>query len=111
MSGGNQQKVVMGKWLKRPVRVLVLDEPTRGVDVGARAEIHRIIRELANDGRGVIVISSEFEELLGCDRVIVLSEGRGVGVLPGPGVTEGAILQLCYAGPAETPALPLTASA
>ncbi len=111
MSGGNQQKVVMGKWLRRPVRVLVLDEPTRGVDVGARAEIHRIIRQLADDGRGVIVISSEFEELLGCDRVIVLSEGRVVGVLPGPGVTEGAILKLCYAGPAETSLKPTIASA
>ncbi len=78
LSGGNQQKVVMGKWLGRRTRVLILDEPTRGVDVGARAEIHRTIRELADQGIGVIVISSEFAELIDCDRVLVLVDGRVV---------------------------------
>lgn len=98
LSGGNQQKVVIGKWLTRDPRVLILDEPSRGVDVGARAEIHRSIRELAAGGVGVIVISSEVEELPGlCDRVLVMVEGRVAGELGGPAITKEAILQLSYA--------------
>lgn len=97
LSGGNQQKVVMGKWMARDARVLILDEPTRGVDVGARAEIHKIIRGLADRGIGVIVISSEFEELLGCDRVVVMVEGRIVGELDGASIGDGAILQMIFA--------------
>ncbi len=65
LSGGNQQKVVIGKWLTEPMNVIILDEPSRGVDVGARGEIHTIVRELAAQGAGVIVISSEVEELPG----------------------------------------------
>jgi len=98
LSGGNQQKVVLGKWLTKDMRVLILDEPSRGVDVGARAEIHAIIRELADHGVGVIMISSEVEELPGlCDRVIVMVEGSIVGALEGSQITKENILQLSYA--------------
>ena len=97
LSGGNQQKVVIGKWLTLTTRVLVLDEPSRGVDVGARLEIHRIIRELADHGTAVLVISSDHEELPGlCDRVLVMVEGKLSGELRGPAITKEAILQLSY---------------
>lgn len=96
LSGGNQQKVVIGKWLNRKAKVLILDEPTRGVDVGARAEIHRLIRELANEGIGVLMIASEFVELLQCDRVIVMDAGRVAGELRGAEISEQAILRLCF---------------
>ncbi|MGE8129311.1 multiple monosaccharide ABC transporter ATP-binding protein [Methylobacterium sp. NPDC080182] len=80
LSGGNQQKVVLSKWLFTRPKVLILDEPTRGIDVGAKYEIYSIINELAEDGRGVLVISSEMPELLGlCDRIYVMNEGRFVG--------------------------------
>jgi ribose transport system ATP-binding protein len=103
LSGGNQQKVVIGKWLTQAMRVIILDEPSRGVDVGARGEIHSIVRSLAADGAGVIVISSEMEELPGlCDRVLVMVEGRIVGVLVGAEITKEALLQLSYAHVQET---------
>ncbi len=80
LSGGNQQKVVLARWLARRPRVLILDEPTRGVDVGAKAEIYRLIREIATEGVAVLVISSELPEVLGLsDRVLVMREGRLVG--------------------------------
>ena len=96
LSGGNQQKVVMAKWLATRPRVLLLDEPTRGVDVGSRAEIYRIIREQAEAGMAVLVICSELEELGICDRVLVLVEGRVVGELKSPAITEQAILHVIY---------------
>ncbi len=97
LSGGNQQKVVIGKWLTLATKVLVLDEPSRGVDVGARVEIHRIIRQLAEAGSAVLVISSDHEELPGlCDRVLVMVEGRLSGQLEGSAITKEAILQLSY---------------
>ncbi len=93
LSGGNQQKVVIGKWLSRKLKVFILDEPSRGVDVGARAEIHAKIRELAGEGAGIIVISSDNEELPRvCDTVAVMSEGRVVGTLRGAEITKEAIL-------------------
>jgi ABC-type sugar transport system ATPase subunit len=102
LSGGNQQKVVIGKWLAREPRVLILDEPTRGVDIGARAEIHRLIRQLAASGLSVIVISSEAEELPEvCDRVLVMAEGRIVRELTGDGITRNAIVQASYADEAK----------
>lgn len=98
LSGGNQQKVVIGKWLTETMKVIMLDEPSRGVDVGARGEIHAIVRRLAEQGAGVIVISSEVEELPGlCDRVLVMVEGRIVGALVGGEITKEALLHLSYA--------------
>ncbi len=98
LSGGNQQKVVIGRWLLRGPRVLMLDEPTRGVDVGARGEIHRLIRELAAKGMAVLVVSSEPDELPDlCDRVLVMAEGRVVRELAGAGVTRNAIIEASYA--------------
>jgi len=83
LSGGNQQKVVLSKWIYSDPDVLILDEPTRGIDVGAKYEIYTIINRLASEGKGVIVISSELPELLGiCDRIYALSEGRITGELP-----------------------------
>ncbi len=80
LSGGNQQKVVLSKWLFAGPQVLILDEPTRGIDVGAKFEIYNIMNELVAQGRGVVMISSEMPELLGmCDRIYVMNEGRIVG--------------------------------
>jgi ribose transport system ATP-binding protein len=77
LSGGNQQKVVLAKWLLNEPRVLILDEPTRGIDVGAKHEVYALINELAGRGAGVLVISSEIEELIGiCDRILVMSRGE-----------------------------------
>jgi ABC-type sugar transport system ATPase subunit len=98
LSGGNQQKVVIGKWLTEPMQVIILDEPSRGVDVGARGDIHRIVRNLAAQGVGVIVISSEVEELPGlCDRALVMVEGRIAGELAGDAITKEALLHMSYA--------------
>lgn len=103
LSGGNQQKVVIGKWLTRDTRLLILDEPSRGVDIGARAEIHNIIRRLAHDGTGIIVISSEEEEIVSlCTRVVVMAAGRISGELVGEEITEEAILHLSYAREGES---------
>ena len=83
LSGGNQQKVVLSKWINSDPDVLILDEPTRGIDVGAKYEIYTIINRLAAEGKAIIVISSELPELLGiCDRIYALSEGRITGELP-----------------------------
>ncbi|MBY0459622.1 MAG: sugar ABC transporter ATP-binding protein, partial [Gemmataceae bacterium] len=95
LSGGNQQKVVYGKWLARSPRVLILDEPTRGVDVGAKAEIYALVDELAGRGVAVWMITSDMEELLGMsDRVLVMHEGRVVGELAGPQLTEENVMRL-----------------
>ena len=83
LSGGNQQKVVLGKWLATKPRVLIMDEPTRGIDVGAKAEIHRLMSELAGQGLAILMISSELPEILGMsDRVLVMREGRLVAEFP-----------------------------
>jgi ABC-type sugar transport system ATPase subunit len=89
LSGGNQQKVVLGRWLAKGCRVLILDEPTRGVDVGAKAEIYKTIRQLADDGAAVMLISSELPEILHLsDRIIVMSKGRVVATLDNHAVSE-----------------------
>ena len=102
LSGGNQQKVALAKMLSVDPRVIFLDEPTRGVDVGAKAEIHRILRALARDGVGIVVISSEMPELIGvCDRVLVVREGRISGEVTGDDMTEERIMHLASVTGAE----------
>jgi ribose transport system ATP-binding protein len=98
LSGGNQQKVVLGKWLALQPRVIIFDEPTQGVDVGAKAEIHRLIRQLANDGAAVVMISSDMDEIVAeSDRVAVMHEGRVTGVLDRSACTPESIMQLAVA--------------
>ncbi|MDA5283724.1 sugar ABC transporter ATP-binding protein [Streptomyces sp. Isolate_45] len=98
LSGGNQQKVVLARWLARRPKVLILDEPTRGIDVGAKAEIYRIIAVLAAEGVAVLVISSELPEVLGlADRVVVMQSGRITGELTRDQATEEAVLNLAMA--------------
>jgi ABC-type sugar transport system ATPase subunit len=95
MSGGNQQKVLVARWARLCRTVLIVDEPTRGVDIGAKAEIYRILRELAEQGLAVLMISSELTEIVGmADRVIVMREGQVSGELDGPDVTEEGIMNL-----------------
>ena len=94
LSGGNQQKVVLSKWLMTDPQVLILDEPTRGIDVGAKYEIYCIINELAEAGKGVVVISSEMPELLGiCDRICVMNEGAFVGQFTAAEATQEKIMR------------------
>jgi ribose transport system ATP-binding protein len=94
LSGGNQQKVVLAKWLKTQPQILIFDEPTRGIDVGAKAGIHDLIRKLAKEGVAVLMISSELPELIGMsDRILVMHEGRLAGELPA-GASEAAIMEL-----------------
>ena len=93
LSGGNQQKVLLARWLCTDPKLLILDEPTRGIDVGAKAEIQALIRELADQGLGVLMISSELEEIIeGADRVFVLSDGRTVADLPHAKASAAAIM-------------------
>jgi ribose transport system ATP-binding protein len=95
LSGGNQQKVAIAKQLAVGPRVIIMDEPTRGIDVGAKSEIHRLLRELASSGIGIVVISSELPELLGlCDRVLVVREGRVAGELNAEEMSEEAVMRL-----------------
>jgi len=94
LSGGNQQKVVLSKWLFSNPDVLILDEPTRGIDVGAKYEIYTIINRLADEGKGILVISSEMPELLGiCDRIYVMNEGRIVGEMAGHEASQEKIMR------------------
>ena len=95
LSGGNQQKVVLGKWLALKPRLLLLDEPTRGIDVGAKQEIYRIMEQLAEEGVGILFVSSEMPEILGMsDRIIVMHEGRISGELARAQFSEEAVMQL-----------------
>jgi ABC-type sugar transport system ATPase subunit len=97
LSGGNQQKVVIAKWLERHPDVLIFDEPTQGIDVEAKAEALALARSLAEQGSAVVLVASDFSELVStCDRVIVLREGRLCGELAGADVSETAIVELCY---------------
>ncbi|MEP1931344.1 MAG: sugar ABC transporter ATP-binding protein [Roseibium sp.] len=94
LSGGNQQKVLLARWLATKPDILILDEPTRGVDVGAKREIQTIIRSFVDDGHAVILISSEFEELVeGANRIVVMHEGKAVSELTNPGITENALVR------------------
>lgn len=99
LSGGNQQKVLLGRWLAIEPRLLILDEPTRGVDVGAKREIQAIIRQRVEDGCAVLLISSEFEELIeGAHDIVVMQEGRSVKRLSNPGVTEDQLIHAIASG-------------
>jgi ribose transport system ATP-binding protein len=102
LSGGNQQKVVLAKWLARTPRVLILDEPTRGIDVGAKSEIYGLMDQLAQEGIAVLMISSDLEEILGMsDRVLVMHEGRLAGEVPRDRLSEEAIMHLATGGGAS----------
>lgn len=102
LSGGNQQKVVLAKWLFTDPQVLILDEPTRGIDVGAKFEIYSIMNQLADDGRGILMISSEMPELLGmCDRIYVMNEGRIVGELTRSDFSQERIMAMILNAPGK----------
>jgi ribose transport system ATP-binding protein len=95
LSGGNQQKVVLGKWLAMQPKVMILDEPTRGIDVGAKAEIYRLMRALAEQGTVILMISSDMEEVLNIsDRIAVMHEGQITGVLERAHCSEENVMQL-----------------
>ncbi len=95
LSGGNQQKVVIAKWLMSAPKVLILDDPTRGIDVGAKFEIYKLMNELAAQGMAIIMISSELEEVIGMsDRVVVMCEGRSNGVLTRSEATQERVMTL-----------------
>ena len=95
LSGGNQQKVVLSKWLMTEPDVLLLDEPTRGIDVGAKYEIYTIINKMAAEGKGVLMISSEMPELLGmCDRIYVVNAGQIAGVLERKDASQESIMKI-----------------
>jgi len=99
LSGGNQQKVVIAKWLLRDCDVLIFDEPTRGIDVGAKAEIYKLMEELAAQGRAIVVISSELPEVIRIShRIAVMCEGRLTGIMPGgENVNQEQIMKLATA--------------
>ncbi len=95
LSGGNRQKVILARWLFTQSRLLIFDEPTAGIDVGAKREIYLLINELVQKGVGIIILSSELPELLGmCDRIAVMCEGRVTGILNRAEATQEAILAL-----------------
>ncbi len=95
LSGGNQQKVLLAKWLARHPRILIVDEPTRGVDVGSKADIYRILRDLAAGGMAILVVSSDLPEVLAlAHRIVVMSEGRVAGEVDAATATEIGILEL-----------------
>jgi ribose transport system ATP-binding protein len=99
LSGGNQQKVMLARWLCLDPKILILDEPTRGIDVGAKAEIQKLVDDLAGDGLGVVFISSELEEVVeGSDRAVALKEGTVVGVLSGDQVSERNLMGMLAEG-------------
>lgn len=95
LSGGNQQKVALAKWINRKCKVMIIDEPTRGVDIGAKVEIYHLINELSVQGLAIIVISSETTELMGiCDRIIVMRKGKITGELSKQDFSEEEILRM-----------------
>ena len=101
LSGGNQQKIVLAKWLMSDAKVLFLDEPTRGIDVGAKVEVYNIINEIAANGKTVIMISSEMTELIGmCDRIVVMCRGQVVGEVEKDEFTQERLMYLAAGGDA-----------
>lgn len=94
LSGGNQQKVVLAKWIATDAKILIVDEPTNGVDIGAKTEIHRILRQIAEQGTSVIMISSELPEILSVsDRILVMRRGRIAGEFKNQGITQEIIME------------------
>ncbi|RUU74272.1 sugar ABC transporter ATP-binding protein, partial [Mesorhizobium sp. M7A.T.Ca.TU.009.01.3.1] len=103
LSGGNQQKVVIGKWLATKPKIILLDEPTRGVDVGAKSELHQLIARLKAEGAAILMVSSELPEVLGvADRIVVMREGHSVGTLA-RGATEEDVMTLAFGDRTITP--------
>jgi ribose transport system ATP-binding protein len=103
LSGGNQQKVVLAKWLARKPRLLILDEPTRGIDVGAKSEIYALMDRLAREGMAILMISSDLEEVLNMsDRVLVMYQGQLAGELARAELTEEAVMHLATGGRAAS---------
>jgi inositol transport system ATP-binding protein len=99
LSGGNQQKIVLAKWLLGELKVLILDEPTRGIDVGSKSEIHRLMSQFAKEGLAIIMISSELPEILGMsDRVMVMHEGHVTGEVPRHEASQERIMTLATGG-------------
>jgi ABC-type sugar transport system ATPase subunit len=93
LSGGNQQKVVVAKWLSAKPKLLIMDEPTRGIDVGAKAEVHALMSRLAKEGMGILMISSEMPEIIGMsDRVVVMCQGRVTGEFSRPNLSQEEIM-------------------
>jgi ribose transport system ATP-binding protein len=102
LSGGNQQKVVLAKWLETSPAVVILDEPTRGIDVGAKFEIYQLMRKLTDQGVAILMISSELLEILGMsDRILVMRDGQIVGEFSRDEATEDKIIELATTGRAE----------
>ena len=102
LSGGNQQKVMLSKWLNTQPKLLILDEPTRGIDVGAKAEVHQIIGELAAEGMAIILISSDLPEVLAMsDRILVMREGRQMGIFDRAEATQEAVMRAAMPRPAH----------
>ena len=103
LSGGNQQKVILAKWLLCDPDILITDEPTRGIDVGAKREIYELMNTFAAKGKGIIMISSELPELIGiCDRIYVVSEGRIAGMLSRSEFSQESIMQLAVSNMEHT---------
>ena len=95
LSGGNQQKLIIAKWLAVDADILIFDEPTRGIDVGARAEIYKLMNQLVKTGKSILMVSSDFEELMGMsDRIIVVSEGRFTGEVPRAQFDKSVLLDM-----------------
>ena len=95
LSGGNQQKVVLAKWLATQPKILIVDEPTRGIDVGTKSEVHRLLSKMAQEGLAIIMVSSELPEVLGmADRIVVMREGRQVGTLSRDEATPEKVISL-----------------
>jgi ribose transport system ATP-binding protein len=95
LSGGNQQKVILGRWLRRQPKVLLLEEPTQGVDVGARADIYEFLRAAADQGTAIVIVTVDFEEIAGlCDRALVVNNGRVVAELHKPNIDHETLMEL-----------------
>ena len=102
LSGGNQQKVILARWLATNPEFLILDEPTRGIDIGTKTEIQKLVVKLAEEGKSIIFISSEIEEMLRtCNRMVVLRDGAKVGEIEGYEMTQGGVMKAIAGGEAH----------